>query len=166
MTSSSVLELREILQTLGLACEILELSESTRTAPDAAAAVGCGLGQIVKSLIFKGKLTGKPILALVSGRNRADEGELTVLIGEPIERANPEFVHIVTGFAIGGVPPVGHPQSIQTYIDEDLMQYNEVWSAAGTPHAVFKSSPSDLVRITGGTVVPIKILSPLVSEPR
>ena len=156
MTHSSVQIVKDILQVSGFTCEVLELSDSTRTALDAANAVRCELGQIVKSLIFKGQSTGKPILALVSGSNRTDEGNLGVLSGEPIGRADPEFVRAVTGFAIGGVPPIGHPKPIETYIDEDLMQFDTVWSAAGTPHAVFKSSPSDLVRMTGGKVVRLK----------
>ncbi|MBM3152055.1 MAG: YbaK/EbsC family protein [Chloroflexi bacterium] len=156
MTSSSTRKVKENMRALGFACEILELSESARTVPDAARAIGCKLGQIVKSLIFKGQSTGKTILALVSGLNRADEGKLSVLVGEPIGRADPEFVRLVTGFAIGGVPPVGHPQPIETYIDQDLMQYDTVWSAAGTPYAVFGSTPADLARMTGGKVVPLK----------
>ena len=156
MTHPSVQKMQDILHASGFTCEVFELSESTRTAPDAANAVGCALGQIVKSLIFKGQSTGKPILALVSGTNRADEGNLSVLSGEPIGRADPEFVRAVTGFAIGGVPPIGHPQPIETFIDEDLMQFDTVWSAAGTPHAVFESSPSDLVRVTRGKVVRLK----------
>lgn len=157
MASSSIKTVQEKLLGLGYSGEILQLADSTRTAADAAKAIGCSLGQIVKSLIFKGQSTGKPILALVSGPNRADEGRLAFWSGEPIGRADPEFVRHVTDFSIGGVPPIGHPQPIETYIDEDLLQYETVWSAAGTPHAVFKSTPADLVRMTGGKVVPLKV---------
>ena len=156
MLSPSAQKVQEILQKLGVSCVVMELPESTRTAPEAAKAAGCSLGQIVKSLIFIGGKSGKPILALVSGSNRVDEIRLGVLAGEPIERADPEFVRMTTGFAIGGVPPIGHPQAIETYVDEDLLQYPFVWAAAGTPKAIFKIDPAELSRLTGGKVVMLK----------
>jgi len=156
MLSSSALKVQQIIHDLGFDCRVLELPESTRTAPEAAQAAGCSLGQIVKSLIFKGQSTGKPILALVSGVNRADEAKLADLAGEAIMRADPEFVRTVTGFAIGGVPPVGHVQVIEIYIDPDLLQYQTIWAAAGTPKAIFEVAPQDLVKMTGGRVVSLK----------
>ena len=118
--------------------------------------MGCTVGQIVKSLIFRGKDSGKPLLALVSGSNRVDEKKLSALAGEAVEKATPDFARQHTGFAIGGVPPVGHTEAIETYIDEDLLQYEEVWAAAGTPHAVFPIRPADLVRASGGQTAVIK----------
>jgi prolyl-tRNA editing enzyme YbaK/EbsC (Cys-tRNA(Pro) deacylase) len=137
-------------------CQVLELSDSTRTAQEAAEAVGCTLEQIVKSLIFEGVESGNPILVLASGANRVNEETLAKLAGEPIRRAHPDFVRQRTGFAVGGVPPLGHDEPLQPFIDEDLLQYEDVWAAAGTPHAVFRLKSADLQTLTGGRVVGIK----------
>ena len=135
---------------------MIEHAESTRTAQEAADRVGCSLGQIVKSLVFRGQVTGKPILVLTSGVNRVSETRLSQFVGETIGRADANFVRTATGFAIGGIPPIGHTQPIETYIDEDLMQYPVVWAAAGTPNAVFALPPSNLVQITHGKIVQVK----------
>jgi prolyl-tRNA editing enzyme YbaK/EbsC (Cys-tRNA(Pro) deacylase) len=148
--SSSAQRVQAALQVLGLDCHVVELPGSTRTALEAAQAVGCTLGQIVKSLVFRGKLSGQPVLALISGSNRASEARLAALAGEPVEKADPEFTRAQTGYAIGGVPPLGHNQPILTLVDEDLLQYDQVWAAAGTPHAVFPIAPADLARAVGG----------------
>lgn len=153
--SSSAQRMRETLQALGLSAEVLELPRSTRTAVEAAAAVGCALGQIAKSLVFKGAHSQEPVLVVASGANRVNETRLAALVGEPIEKADAEFVRACTGYIIGGVPPVGHRRRIETFIDEDLLRYPEIWAAAGTPNALFRLSPTDLVRITGGHVVTI-----------
>ena len=137
----------------GLECCVLELPASTRTAQEAADAVGCSVGQIVKSLVFRGKQSGKAVFVAASGANRVDEKRLKEYAGEGIEKATPEFVRETTGFAIGGVSPVGHLQSIESYIDEDLLGYTELWAAAGTPNAVFKLTPADLIHLTAGKVV-------------
>jgi prolyl-tRNA editing enzyme YbaK/EbsC (Cys-tRNA(Pro) deacylase) len=154
--SSSAQKVQVILDGFGPGFTVIEFDDSTRTAQEAADRVGCRLGQIVKSLIFSGKETGKGILVLTSGTNRVDENKIGQYSGEPIGRADADFVRSLTGFSIGGVPPVGHPQSIETYIDEDLMQYPFVVAAAGTPRAVFKCLPSDLVNMTRGKIMPIK----------
>ena len=154
--SPSAQKIQDALHKLGVNCHIIEFTESTRTAQEAADRVGCQLGQIVKSLIFKGKASNKGILVLTSGANRVDEKKLGAYAGEAIGRADADFVRTVTGFAIGGVPPVGHAQPLETYIDEDLMLYPSVWAAAGTPNAVFETSPSDLVKIAHGKVMSIK----------
>jgi len=143
------------LQALCLECQVVELPASTRTAPEAAAAVGCSVGQIVKSLIFRGKESGRAVLTLVSGANRVNEGTLSGLMGEPVGKADADFVREQTGFAIGGVPPLAHAHPILTFIDEDLLQYEEIWAAAGTPNAVFRLHPADLQRMTGGQVVKV-----------
>jgi Cys-tRNA(Pro) deacylase len=140
---------------IGLEVELREFSEGTRTAEDAARAIGVEVGQIVKSLVFT--LDGSLVLALVSGRNRLDEARLArVLGGSEVGRADAAGVRRATGFAIGGVPPFGHPASLATAIDEDLLTYDEVWAAAGTPRDVFAITPADLVRATGGTVAALR----------
>jgi len=141
---------------MGLDLQVVELPGSTRTALEAAQAVGCQVGQIVKSLIFKAKRSQRPIMVVASGQNRVDERLVEALIGEPLGKADADFVREHTGFVIGGVPPLGHTERLDTYIDEDLLQYDEIWAAAGTPHAVFSLTPGDLVQMTGGKVASIK----------
>jgi prolyl-tRNA editing enzyme YbaK/EbsC (Cys-tRNA(Pro) deacylase) len=138
----------------GIDAQVRELPDSTRTAPEAAAAVGCPLGAIVKSLVFRAGDT--PMVALVSGDRRADEARLAELAGAPLERADADYVREATGYAIGGVPPFGHPEPLPTAIDEDLLDYDEVWAAAGTPRDVFALAPAELARCTGGTVAPLR----------
>ena len=152
----SAQKIQNILRELGSGYKVIEFTESTQTAQEAADRVGCQLGQIVKSLIFRGKTSNKGILVLTSGSNRVDENKISKYAGEPIGRADPEFVRTITGFAIGGVPPVGHIQPLETFIDEDLLLYAEVWAAAGTPNAVFQLPSSDLVKITSGKIVHVK----------
>jgi prolyl-tRNA editing enzyme YbaK/EbsC (Cys-tRNA(Pro) deacylase) len=139
----------------GLEVEVREFPEGTRTARDAAAAVGVQAGQIVKSLAFE--LDGQIVLALVSGSNRLDESELARAAGAPggkVRRANPDAVRAATGFAIGGVPPFGHTTALRTFVDGDLLLYDIVWAAAGTPRHVFAIEPKQLVRASGGMVSP------------
>lgn len=154
--SSSAQKVQAALQKLGMDLQVVELPGSTRTALEAAQAVGCEVGQIVKSLVFKGKRSERPVLVVASGANRVDERRVEALIGEPLGKADADFVRQHTGFVIGGVPPVGHPEKLETFIDRDLLQYPEIWAAAGTPHAVFRLTPEDLVRMTGGRVEDIK----------
>jgi prolyl-tRNA editing enzyme YbaK/EbsC (Cys-tRNA(Pro) deacylase) len=149
-------KIQTILDQLGYTCEVIEFQETTRTSIDAAARVGCSLGQIVKSLIFRGKLSGKPILILTSGANRVDTKKITSIIGESIDRADPEFVRSCTGFAIGGIPPVGYLSVIETIMDEDLLSYDYLWAAAGTPNAVFKVTPQELLSMSSAKVAPVK----------
>src|SRR6266700_248035 len=148
--SSSARKVQEALQAGGFASEVMELADSTRTAKEAAQAVGCQIAQIVKSLIFRGKESGKPILVLASGSNRVNEKRLGELAREKIEKADAQFVRQHTGYAVGGVPPLGHVEQIRTFIDQDLLGYEEIWAAAGTPFAVFRLSPADLKKMTGG----------------
>ncbi len=140
----------------GVASQVVELPDSTRSAREAAGAIGCRVEQIVKSLVFHGGRTGRPVLVLASGPNRVNETLLGELLGEPAERADAGFVRQHTGFAIGGVPPLGHPGPLLTIIDEDLLGYAELWAAAGTPHAVFKLTPAELQAVTAGQVARIK----------
>jgi prolyl-tRNA editing enzyme YbaK/EbsC (Cys-tRNA(Pro) deacylase) len=139
----------------GLTIDVREFPEGTRTARDAAAAVGVEVGQIVKSLAFE--LDGELVLALVSGANRLDEAQLAQAAGSPggrVGRASPDAVRAATGYAIGGVPPFGHATPLRTFVDGDLLQYDVVWAAAGTPRHVFAASPADLVRVSQGLVCP------------
>ncbi|SDF35505.1 Cys-tRNA(Pro) deacylase, prolyl-tRNA editing enzyme YbaK/EbsC [Thermus arciformis] len=133
--------------------EVVELPASTRTAEEAARAVGAEVGQIVKSLVFVGK---RAYLFLVSGKNRLDLRKAEALVGSPLRRATPEEVRALTGFAIGGVPPVGHSTPLPTYLDEDLLRYPEVWAAGGTPRALFRATPEELLALTEAQVADLK----------
>jgi len=136
----------------GAPCLVRELPASTRTAVEAANAIGCTVAQIVKSLVFRRRDDQAAVLALVSGTNQADLAALGALVGAPLERADADFVRRVTGYAIGGIPPLGHATALPTWIDADLLALGEVWAAAGTPHAVFSLEAASLPMLTGGTV--------------
>ena len=141
----------------GINSKVIELPDSTRTAVEAGQAIGCTVAQIIKSLVFRGAESGQAVLIEASGINRVNEKTIAALIGEPIVKADADFVRAKTGFAIGGVPPLGHATKIQAvFIDEELLQYQELWAAAGTPHAVFPLTPGDMVKLSGGKVVSIK----------
>ena len=152
----SVQKVQEALKALGFLNEVLELQSTTRTSAEAAQAVGCRVEQIAKSIVFQGKQTQKPVLVIAGGTNRVSEKRIAEFILEPLGKADADFVRKTTGFVIGGVPPIGHLEKLEIYIDEDLLKYNEIWAAAGSPNAVFKLTPSDLVKMTGGRVVSIK----------
>lgn len=154
--SPSAQKVQDKLNALGFNYTVIEHSESTRTAQEAADRAGCALGQIVKSLIFKGRDSNKPILVLTSGANRVDEKRISEYAGEAIVRPDADFVRAVTGFAIGGVPPVGHTVEMDTYLDEDFLQYPTIWAAAGTPNAIFELKTEDLQKMTNGQVVRVK----------
>jgi prolyl-tRNA editing enzyme YbaK/EbsC (Cys-tRNA(Pro) deacylase) len=153
--SESAQKVQDALNRHGVNCEVVELPGSTRTAHEAAQAVGCGVDQIAKSLVFQGKTTKRPILVIASGANRVNEKKLRDLLSEPVRKADADFVREHTGFAIGGVPPAGLSNPMEIFIDVDLFKYEEIWAAAGTPHAVFKLTAADLVKITQGRVVNI-----------
>jgi len=148
--SPNAQRVQDALNQLGLNYQVIELSQSTRTAKEAAQAVGCQVGQIVKTLIFRGQRTGAPILVIASGLNRVDESRLTDLAGEPVEKPDADYVRQHTGFVIGGVPPLAHSETLRAFLDEDLLQYTVVWAAAGMPNAVFATSPADIQRMTHG----------------
>ncbi|WP_119165227.1 YbaK/EbsC family protein [Algihabitans albus] len=138
------------LAAAGLEAEVREFPQSTRTAEEAAAAIGCSVAQIAKSLIFKGAASGRSILVVASGANRVEEPKVAALIGEGLEKADAAFVRAMTGYAIGGVPPVGHEVAPIAVIDEDLLRLPEIWAAAGTPNAVFALTPAALLKLTAG----------------
>jgi Cys-tRNA(Pro) deacylase len=138
----------------GLDIQVRRFPEGTRTAVDAARAVGCEVGQIVKSLVFIAD--GQPVIALVSGANRLDAGKLAAVVGaSDVRRADGNEARAATGFAIGGIPPFAHARSLQVVVDEDLLGHAEVWAAAGLPDAVFGLPPQDLLRASGGRVADI-----------
>ena len=141
---SSAQRVADAARDLGLAPQIVMMADSTRTAEEAAAACGCEVGQIVKSLVFRGASSGTPYLLLVSGKNRVDERKAAKVIGEALARPDAAYVRGTTGFAIGGIPPFGHAQPLKTFMDTDLLAYADVWTAAGTPHCVMRLKPQDL----------------------
>ena len=151
----SAQRVQDALRAAGLANTVIELPDSARTAAEAAAAVRCAVGQIVKSLLFEAQPSGRAVLVAASGSHRADEQAVAAVVGERIARASPAFVRDHTGFSIGGVPPIGHARPVVTVVDEALLAYDRIWAAAGHPHAVFELTPAELVRITGGTVARI-----------
>jgi len=150
--SQSARKVQQALIASGLQLEVIELPASTRTSQEAAQAIGCQVGQIAKSIIFQSCTTHRPVMVIASGPNRINETVITEQLGEPVRKADADFVRQQTGFVIGGVPPVGLASPLPTFIDQDLMPYPEIWAAAGTPHAVFRLTPTDLLRMTGGMV--------------
>jgi prolyl-tRNA editing enzyme YbaK/EbsC (Cys-tRNA(Pro) deacylase) len=153
--SPSALRVQQALHDIGLSLDVIELPASTRTSQEAAQAIGCQVGQIAKSIIFKSQTNNRPIMVIASGPNRVNEGTIGDLVGETIGKADADFVRQHTGFVIGGVPPLAHTEQLETFIDQDLLQYPEIWAAAGTPHAVFRLTPADLLRMTPGKVIKV-----------
>ena len=153
--SSSALKVQQALNAIGMQLDVIALPDSTRTSQEAAQALGCQVGQIAKSIIFQAITSHRPILVIASGSNRVNEKVIAELIGEAIGKADADFVRKRTGFVIGGVPPLGHSECLETFIDQDLLQYREIWAAAGTPHAVFRLTPDDLMRMTGGLIIKV-----------
>ncbi len=139
---------------LGDGFEVLEFEAPTRTAAEAAAAVGCTVAEIAKSLVFRAE-SGRAILVVASGPNRVAPDKVAAVVGEPIGKADAAFVREATGYAIGGIPPVGHTATLRTVIDRSLARLPSIWAAAGTPNAVFRLTFDDLVRLTGGTVTDV-----------
>ena len=145
----------DALHAAGLDGEIREFPASTRTAKEAAAAIGCDVAAIAKTIVFRAQESGRAVLVVASGTNRIDEARVSTALGETIGRATPEFVRKTTGFAIGGVPPCGHVTEPVAFIDQDLLAIPNIWAAAGTPNAVFRLTPGDLQTLTGGTVIQV-----------
>lgn len=147
---------QDALAAKGLALEVRQFPASTRSAAEAAAAIGCDVAQIAKSLIFRAVESDRPVLVIASGANRVDEAKVSALLGQEIGRADAAFVRRTTGYAIGGVPPVGHATPAIVVLDADLLRLEEIWAAAGTPNAVFRLTPEDLVTLTEGRVAEVK----------
>lgn len=149
--SNSAKRVQKFLSSKGFSFQVRQLPSSTRTAKEAADSIGCTVSQIAKSIIFKEKRSDQPILVIASGSNRVDTKKIESSIGLKLEKADGNFVKERVGFAIGGVPPVGHNEPLETILDNDLKKYKTIWAAAGTPFAVFMLKPADLDRLTRGT---------------
>ncbi len=158
-SEGSLARVKSALSTYGMETTIKEFSASTRTSAEAAAAIGCTVAQIAKSLIFMGRETHRPILVLASGINRVDEQKLAAAVGEKVRKPDAAWVRDQTGFAIGGVAPLGHLTPPLVVIDQDLLALDPLWAAAGQPNAVFRLTAKDLVRITGGQVFDLRLIS-------
>jgi prolyl-tRNA editing enzyme YbaK/EbsC (Cys-tRNA(Pro) deacylase) len=154
--SASAQRVQDALRALGYRYEVQESAQATRTATEAARAVKCEVGQIVKSLVFRTGTTGRAILVLTSGANTVNEWRIGVLLKETLEKAPPAFVREHAGYAVGGIPPLGHAKPMETFIDEDLLRHETIWAAGGTPNALFRLASADLVTMTGGRVVKVK----------
>lgn len=154
MTHPNIERVRKRLREQGIEAQPVEFAESTRTSADAAAAIGTTVAQIAKSLVFMAN--GQPLLVIASGANRVDTKKLGALLDARITRADADAVRQATGFPIGGVPPLGHTTPLRTLIDEDLLAFTSIWAAAGTPNAVFETTPADLVKMTNGQVADLK----------
>lgn len=154
--SASAQKVQDTLRALGFPHQVIELEQPVRTAAAAAAAVGCDVGQIANSLIFRAERSGRPVLVVARGGRRVDETKIASLIGEPIGKADPAFVRERTGFAIGGVAPLGHAEPIETLIDAELMTLDIVWAAAGHPNSLFKLAPQELVAMSRGRVAEVR----------
>lgn len=150
----SAQRVQDALAARGFANQVVELADSTRTSAEAAAAVGCDVAQIAKSLLFRTG-DGRPLLVIASGANRVNVQALEAIVGSPLSRPDADFVREQTGFVIGGVPPLGHAHPLPTLIDADLWQHSAIWAAAGHPNAVFPLTPDELQQMTGGQVVTV-----------
>lgn len=157
MSPSGPERVREAIAELKLTARVVDLPDSARTAAEAAAALGCTVAEIAKSLVFRGRETGTAVVAVMSGVNRVDVRRLGALAGEPVEKADADFVRHATGYAIGGVPPFGYPEALKAFLDEDLLGFDTVWAAAGGPHSVFEVVPVDLRMAMGVEPVGLKL---------
>lgn len=152
---ASAQRVQAALAEMGFSNRVVVMPGTTRTAAEAAAACGCTIAQIAKSIVFRAKTSGRPVLVITSGGNRVGEKAVAAELGEKIGRADADFVRAGTGFAIGGVAPIGQSGAVEIFIDRDLMAFDEIWAAAGTPFAVFKLTPDELVTMTGGRVIAV-----------
>ena len=151
--SPSAQKVQDALRARGYAYEVIESEQPSRTAAEAAKLVGCEVAQIAKSLVFKTAQSGRAVLVITSGANAVNEFRVGMHVKEALGKAPAAFVRQVTGFAIGGIPPIAHAEAIETFIDQDLMKHAEIWAAAGTPNALFKLAAADLPAMTGGRVI-------------
>jgi Cys-tRNA(Pro) deacylase len=154
--SAAAQRVQEALRALGFAYEVTESAQPSRTAAEAARAVGCDVGQIAKSLVFKTTKTERPVLVITSGANQVNEWRIGVLLKEALEKAPAAFVREHSGYAIGGIPPIGHAKPMETFIDEDLVRHETIWAAGGTPNALVRLASADLVKMTAGRVIRVK----------
>lgn len=139
----------QLLEQAGILTDVVEFEAPVRTSAEAAAAIGCSVAEIAKSIVFRGLVSGSAVMVVASGDNRVSEAKVAVLVGQALGRADADFVRTATGYAIGGVAPFGHAQDCQVLLDEDLQRFAAVWAAAGTPYSVFPLSPAQLQQLTG-----------------
>ncbi|MFZ3322456.1 MAG: YbaK/EbsC family protein [Usitatibacter sp.] len=144
----TALRIAQLVNDAGIESQVVEFEQTTRTSAEAAAAVGCEVAQIAKTIVFRGKTSGLAVVVVASGANRVGEKKVEALVGEALGRADADFVRDATGFAIGGVAPVGHTKPIKMLLDEDLRQFESIWAAGGTPFAVFPLTPAQLRDLT------------------
>ncbi|ATE58784.1 YbaK/EbsC family protein [Thauera sinica] len=145
----TALRTAQLLADAGIDTRVVEFEQPTRTSADAAAAIGCSVAEIAKSIIFRGERSGQAIVVVASGDNRVSEAKVAALVAEPLARADADFVRSATGYAIGGVAPLGHAQPVKLLLDEDLQRFDTLWAAAGTPFSVFPLTPAQLRQLTG-----------------
>lgn len=150
-THQNALRVQSLLNEQGLAINVVEFDQPTRTSAEAAAAIGCSVAEIAKSILFRGHSTRTPIMVVTSGSNRVSEKKVARLIGEKLDRADADFVRAATGYVIGGVAPLGHSQPVRLILDEDLQHFTKIWAAAGTPFSVFPITPAELATVTGAS---------------
>lgn len=145
----TALRTAQLLADAGIDTRVVEFEQPTRTSADAAAAIGCSVAEIAKSIVFRGERSGQAIVVVASGDNRVSEAKVAALVAEPLARADADFVRSATGYAIGGVAPLGHTQPVKLLLDEDLQRFETIWAAAGTPFSVFALTPAQLRQLTG-----------------
>jgi len=152
----TALRIAQLLREAGVDGQVVEFEQPTRTSADAAAAIGCSVGEIAKSIVFRGKSSGQAVIVVASGDNRVSETKVAAKVGEALARADADFVRSATGYAIGGVAPLGHSQPVKLLLDEDLRRFETVWAAGGTPFSVFPLRPAELQSVTGADWSDIK----------
>ena len=155
--SASAQRVQEALAAAGLSCRITEHAAPARTSAEAAVLLGCNVAQIAKSLVFRRGAADEAVLVIASGANRVDEAKVAAHLGEPIARADAAFVRQATGYAIGGIPPLGHAMPMPVLVDRDLAAFDVVYAAGGTPNALFPIASADLVRASGGTLADVAL---------
>lgn len=148
-THPTAQRIQRLLEEAGIVSTVVEFEQPTRTSAEAAAAVGCTVAEIAKSVVFRAKTSGQAVVIVASGENRVSEDKVSALVGEKLGRADADFVRESTGFAIGGVAPLGHSKPVKLFLDADLQRFERIWAAAGTPFTVFPVTPADLAKLTG-----------------
>ena len=152
----TALRTAQLLRAAGIDTGVVEFEQPTRTSAEAAAAIGCSVAEIAKSIVFRGRTSGKAVIVVASGDNRVSEAKVAAKLGEPLARAGADFVRTATGYAIGGVAPIGHSQPVRLLLDEDLRRFETVWAAGGTPFSVFPLAPDQLRSLTQAEWADIK----------
>ena len=155
-THPTALRVAQLLRDAGVPAQVVEFEQPTRTSAEAAAALGCQVAEIAKSIVFRGAESGEAVVVVASGANRVSEGKVAARVGEALARADAEFVRAATGYAIGGVAPIGHAAPVKLLLDEDIQRFATVWAAGGTPYSVFPLTPEELRRITGAQWADVK----------